>query len=87
MTEHRRSGRRILRGCSRRWSRRRASTGDRFARPAPRFMRFPKSGKGLQRVCVHAEARFVDPVAGPVLLGAGRYVGVGACAPRRGGWG
>ena len=49
--------------------------------PFPRGTSRPGSGK-FQRVCVHAEIEFAEPVAGPVLLGAGRYFGVGLCKPR-----
>ena len=33
------------------------------------------------RALVHAELRFTDVVAGPVLIGAGRFVGLGLCLP------
>lgn len=51
---------------------------------APEFMPFPRKderpGSGrLKRVCVHTELEFAEPVEGPVLLGAGRYFGVGVC--------
>ncbi len=48
---------------------------------ARRFMPFPSRGNGPKRVCVHAELVFDEPVAGPVILGAGRFFGVGLCAP------
>ena len=35
----------------------------------------------LQRVLVHAVLRFAAPVRGPILLGAGRYVGLGLFRP------
>jgi len=51
---------------------------------APEFMPYPRTAAGarpgsnrFQRVCVHAELEFAEPVEGPVLLGAGRYFGVG----------
>lgn len=50
---------------------------------ATRFMPFPEQGNGPRRVCIHAEILFERPVRGPVLLGAGRYFGVGLCAPVR----
>lgn len=50
---------------------------------ARRFMPFPDSGSGTRRVCVHAEILFHEPVRGPVILGAGRYFGLGLCAPAR----
>src|SRR5690554_1102 len=50
--------------------------------PAARnFMPYPRQGKGHRRVCVHAEIIFEEPVRGPVLLGAGRYFGLGLCRP------
>jgi len=52
---------------------------------AHRFMPFPRVGNGLKRVCVHAALRFAEPVRGPVLLGAGRYFGLGLCRPFAGG--
>lgn len=60
------------------------------AAPAARqFMPFPKKkGKSgaFRRVCVHVEMRFDVPVEGAVMLGAGRYFGVGVCRPRGEGW-
>lgn len=53
---------------------------------APDFMPFPRKATGherLKRVCVHAELEFAEMVEGPVLLGAGRYYGVGLCQPLR----
>jgi len=55
---------------------------------APEFMPHPRpdprkrnlSGR-FQRVCVHAELEFAESVEGPVLAGAGRYLGVGLCGP------
>jgi CRISPR-associated protein Csb2 len=47
------------------------------APPAPAFMPYPRHGSGFKRVCVHAELHFAEPVAGPVVLGVGRYFGVG----------
>lgn len=55
------------------------------APPARNYMPFPKkssNGKGFSRVCVHVEMCFEEPVAGPVLIGAGRYFGVGLCRGR-----
>lgn len=48
---------------------------------APAFMPFPRKTRAAKfaRVCVHAEIEFAEPVAGPVVLGAGRYFGVGLC--------
>ncbi|HEY6315105.1 MAG TPA: type I-U CRISPR-associated protein Csb2 [Streptosporangiaceae bacterium] len=41
-----------------------------------------QTGTGTPRVCVHAEIEFAEPVEGPVLVGAGRYLGYGLCLPR-----
>ena len=54
----------------------------RGAPAAHRFMPYPRHGRGLRRVCVHVELRFGEPVAGPVILGAGRYFGLGLCRGR-----
>lgn len=50
--------------------------GSRPCRDFPGFL----SG-GHPRVLVHAWVRFDEPVAGPVLLGAGRYYGYGLMCP------
>lgn len=49
---------------------------------ARRFMPFPDGGSGPKRVCVHAEIAFYRFVRGPMLLGAGRYHGLGLCIPK-----
>lgn len=49
---------------------------------ARRFTPFPRKEGALRRVCVHVEILFTRPVSGPVLLGAGRYFGLGLCRPR-----
>lgn len=54
-----------------------------------RYPRFPPSPRRTQRVLVHARLRFDEPVRGPVLLGAGRYLGLGLFLPdagRDGAW-
>lgn len=48
--------------------------------PAERFQRRDRAGLA-PRVRVHALIDFGEPVRGPVLLGAGRYVGLGLCRP------
>ncbi len=48
---------------------------------ARRFAPFPDGGNGPRRVCVHAEILFDRRVRGPVLLGAGRYFGLGLAVP------
>ena len=48
---------------------------------ARRFPRFPANETKPQRVLVHATLRFAEPVVGPILLGAGRYRGLGLFRP------
>lgn len=48
---------------------------------ARRFPPYPPDGNKLRRVKVHARVTFADPVNGPVVLGAGRYLGLGLCIP------
>jgi len=50
---------------------------------AESFMPFPRRPNATRRVCVHVELRFAQEVEGPVLLGAGRYLGLGLCRPIR----
>jgi CRISPR-associated protein Csb2 len=50
------------------------------APPASAFAPFPRRGNGLRRVCVHVDLAFGEPVAGPVLLAAGKHLGVGLLA-------
>lgn len=45
------------------------------------FLPWPGRPGLTPRVRVHAEVRFEMPVRGPVLLGAGRYFGLGLCLP------
>jgi CRISPR-associated protein Csb2 len=45
------------------------------------FPPFPNQPGRIRRVRVHAELRFTEPVAGPLLLGAGRYLGLGLLRP------
>lgn len=42
---------------------------------------FPSDPSKNQRVKVHARIEFPVPVEGPMLLGAGRYFGLGLCLP------
>jgi len=44
---------------------------------AGRFMPYPRDGRKAGRVCVHAAIEFAEAVAGPVVVGAGRYFGMG----------
>ncbi|HET9627287.1 MAG TPA: type I-U CRISPR-associated protein Csb2 [Kofleriaceae bacterium] len=45
------------------------------------YPRFPIDARKPQRVLVHVRVSFAEPVRGPILLGAGRYHGVGLLAP------
>ncbi len=49
--------------------------------PAGSFAPYPRRGGRSRHACVHAEIRFSGLVEGPVLLGAGRFCGVGLCRP------
>lgn len=49
--------------------------------PVHQYPAYPPMGKGPQRVLVHAALRFADPVRGPLLIGAGRYLGLGLLRP------
>ena len=42
---------------------------------------FPRDAKFARRVRRHVVLRFAEPVAGPVILGAGRFAGFGLCLP------
>ena len=45
------------------------------------FAPFPRRAGRLRRVLMHAELEFATPVAGPVILGAGRFLGLGLFRP------
>jgi CRISPR-associated protein Csb2 len=45
------------------------------------FPPFPARGTNAPRPQVHVWLRFAKPVVGPILLGAGRYLGYGLCKP------
>ncbi len=45
------------------------------------FPRFPIDTTRAQRVLVHVRLVFADHVRGPILIGAGRYQGLGLCRP------
>jgi CRISPR-associated protein Csb2 len=45
---------------------------------------FTQGGEGLSRYQVHAVIRFSEKVAGPVLIGRGRFRGYGLFAPFEG---
>jgi CRISPR-associated protein Csb2 len=48
------------------------------------FPPFPPKGSNGSRPQVHAWLRFNEPVVGPIVLGAGRYLGYGLCKPLKG---
>lgn len=53
-------------------------------RPASRYLPYDR-GTGpnrRRRFLVHARLRFAQPVAGPLVIGAGRYLGVGLLRPQ-----
>ncbi|WP_437600217.1 type I-U CRISPR-associated protein Csb2 [Sorangium sp. So ce590] len=54
------------------------------AEKARRFPPFHTGKPSVQRVLVHATLAFDAPVRGPILLGAGRYFGLGLFRPLRG---
>jgi len=45
------------------------------------FAPWPPQPGRARRIRVHAEVEFSEPVCGPVLIGAGRYFGLGLCLP------
>lgn len=45
------------------------------------FLPWPGRPGRTLRVCVHADIRFDNRVHGPLLIGAGRYFGLGLCLP------
>ncbi len=45
------------------------------------FLPWPGRQGRMPRVPIHADIRFELPVKGPLLLGAGRYFGLGLCLP------
>lgn len=49
--------------------------------PVRAFPRFEVQGGRVRRLLVHASLNFSEPVSGPMLLGAGRFLGYGLCAP------
>ena len=54
------------------------------AKPAKRFPAFSQNGregKPVRRQLVHASLTFEHTVAGPLMLGAGRFMGLGLMRP------
>lgn len=52
---------------------------------APRWMNWRLPPSLASRQLTHAVIRFAEPIDGPVILGAGRFVGLGLCRPVEGG--
>jgi CRISPR-associated protein Csb2 len=48
---------------------------------APRWAGWARPGALAGRPLTHATVTFADPVTGPVILGAGRFFGLGLCLP------
>lgn len=48
------------------------------------FPIYPQKGSNGPRPQFHALLRFAEPVVGPIVLGAGRFMGYGLCKPLRG---
>ena len=55
--------------------------GARPARHFPAFSQKGRDGKPVRRQLVHASLTFERPVAGPLMLGAGRFMGLGLMRP------
>ena len=54
------------------------------ARPTRRFPEFSQNGRSgrlMRRQLLHASVSFEHPVAGPLMLGAGRFLGLGLMRP------
>jgi len=49
--------------------------------PVAAFPAFRRRSTGSRPLSVHAEITFDEPVHGPLIVGAGRYLGYGLCAP------
>ena len=56
-------------------------TGARGASRFPPFSQKGRDGKPVRRQLVHASISFEHPVAGPLMLGAGRFLGLGLMRP------
>lgn len=48
---------------------------------APRWMRWRLPSAVASRQLTHAVIRFAEPVNGPIMIGAGRFTGLGLCLP------
>lgn len=49
--------------------------------PLRQYAPYRRDGAGVTRASVHVRLEFGSPVRGPVLIGAGRYLGYGLCRP------
>ena len=56
-------------------------TGSRPARRFPAFIRDGQGGRPVRRQLLHASVTFKHPVTGPLMLGAGRFLGLGLMRP------
>lgn len=66
------------------WVEARFRAGTHGARSARKHPSFPADRRKTRRVLVHATLGFEHPVRGPLLLGAGRYLGLGLFLPTGG---
>lgn len=55
--------------------------GGRAARQFPPFSQKGRDGRPVRRQLVHASLTFEEPVAGPLMLGSGRFLGLGLMRP------
>ncbi len=55
--------------------------GARHVRDCPPFQRKGKQGEVVRRQLVHAALTFDEPIRGPLMLGAGRFAGLGLMRP------
>lgn len=51
------------------------------SRKSPRWINWRLPPSLANRQLIHAVIRFAEPVEGPVILGAGRFMGLGICRP------
>ena len=57
--------------------------GSRPVRDFPVFSQKGRDGKPVRRQLVHVSLTFENPVSGPLMLGAGRFLGLGLMQPMR----
>ena len=57
--------------------------GSRPVRDFPVFSQKGRDGKPVRRQLVHVSLTFENPVSGPLMLGAGRFLGLGLMRPMR----